>query len=616
MQEPGIQMNELYSGPPVSSHNQPKKRKGCSKICIILLTLLTLANSVALILYILDSHGHIDLGLEKDPSKIIVNNNDNNDNQKKNNNVIVDINKNHKVLVDVKDVPVILNKRIWSHIIDVSNSESAYNLEETTIDKVTAIYKKDSNANEIDYYEVKLSENGVSKGYLTLTANSGQDYVIPEFSTTEKLTPSEKLLISTGSTKTAKKIVKYNAEGDLSVYDKDNRKLGDAEIINNNSTCGCNNLERLEVEKENERQWEEVREDAVEEWKYEDEITKYGSESSCDGITKLIIHNGNYDSSIPSELSNYLSLSIKDTKYDHKILEISSTAPDKLCLVVERLEKAGNYDSTRFTIYDGGDKIDMYVAGRVSKDGINQDDVDSDDSDTASGGRRLWSGSKSKPWQPWHYYWVSGTVPDYKQHSCCGCISGCGPVAWAQSFGWADRKAQSSSSWSKNIYLSNGASGSSAIAPSSWPSTSAGQKPIKNFIEDIRDKVDTFCFFGSGATTLWDMDDVNGWFKARNGGSGGVSTKYNIFGWKEDRLMKCARYEIKNLKQPVVLGTGWLKHYPSGVGYAYRKRRRKACWICPWYWQVSRWFYVKQGWGGYLNKWIPAKTFFCGRIRS
>ena len=218
-------------------------------------------------------------------------------------------------------------------------------------------------------------------------------------------------------------------------------------------------------------------------------------------------------------------------------------------------------------------KIDMYVAGRVSKDGINQEDVDSDESDTTTSGRRLWSGSKSKPWQPWHYYWVSGTVPDYKQHSCCGCISGCGPVAWAQSFGWADRKAQSSSSWSKNIFLSNGGSGSAAIAPSGWPSTSAGQKPIKSFIEDIRDKVDTFCFFGSGATTLWDMDDVNGWFKARNGGNGGVSTKYNIFGWKEDRLMKCARYEIKNLKQPVVIGTGWLKHYPSAVGYAYRKSR-------------------------------------------
>ena len=158
--------------------------------------------------------------------------------------------------------------------------------------------------------------------------------------------------------------------------------------------------------------------------------------------------------------------------------------------------------------------------------------------------------------------------------------------------------------------------GNAAVAPATWPITISGQKPIKNFIEKIRDKVDTFCFFGSGATTLWDMDDVSGWFRAKNGGSGGVYTKYNILGIKESRLMKCARYEIKNLKRPVVLGTGWLKHYPSGVGYAYRKRRRRECWICPWYWQVSRWFYVKQGWGGYLNKWIPAKTFFCGKIRE
>ena len=32
--------------------------------------------------------------------------------------------------------------------------------------------------------------------------------------------------------------------------------------------------------------------------------------------------------------------------------------------------------------------------------------------------------------------------PDYKQHNCCGCVSGCSPVAWAQVFGYFDRRAR------------------------------------------------------------------------------------------------------------------------------------------------------------------------------
>ena len=615
MTSSGIQMNNLEGinlSPMGSAVPKRKKLSICYKIFILILTLLVLANSAVIIIHILEYYNYIDLSQYIKPKT------------QNNNNIILDktipnINVNHKTLVSVSDIPINLKKRIWKHIIDVSNTEDSYNVEETTINKVTAIYKKNSDASEIDYYEVKLSENGIAKGYITLTAKSGQDYVIPEFSTTVTSTPSEILLQSIGNNRVAKKIVKYNVEGDLSIYDKDDNKIGISEVTSvSNSTCGCDDLKRLEDEKENENQWDQVRKDAVEDWNEEEETTNYGTEVPCDGTTKLVIYNTNYDKSVPANLDNYLSYTLKSTSSDHKILEITSSASDKLCLLVERLERSGSYQATYFTITDGSDVINLYVVGRVSHDGIDQNEIDYNDTTTINSdqGRRLAFGSATKPWKPWHYFWVSGTVPDYKQHSCCGCVSGCGPVAWAQSFGWADRKAQTSSAWSKNIYLSNGYSGSAKVAPMSWPTTLSGQSPIKRYIEKIRDRVDTFCLFGSGATTLWDMDDVSSWFRARNGGSGGVSTKYNVFGIKETRLMECARYEIKHLHRPVVLGTGWLKHYPSGVGYAYRKRRRKSCWFCPWYWQVSRWFYVKQGWGGYLNKWIPAKTFFCGRIRS
>ena len=559
----------------------------------------------------------------------------------------------------VTDYPTTLKKRKNRFLMDLGSDSS--------VAKITAIYRETSDADDIDYYELKLKP----AGYLTLTVKSGEDYVIPEFDLESTETPSEKALKTTS--KVVSKIVKYNAEGDLHLYDVNNVLLND-----NTETCGCDDSSQLRKKEEKAKQWDEVQTDAAQDWEAEEEVTKYGTAVPCDGAQRIFsITNDHKVTYASDEMENYITLS-----RTNNILQITSNSPDKLCLIVERLEKAGSFDKLQFTVQDGTETTQLYFAGRTDAAGMNRADVDKEDYDyeyqvnpgdrTPRAGcdncannpsgccckecanpcsnnedkcnactpekaqcypgaadslqtpiysaahplnRRLW-GAATKPWSAWHYYWVTGTVPDYKQHSCCGCVSGCGPVAWAQSFNWADRRAQTTSYWSKNIYLSKGYFGFPAVGPTNWPSTFLGQKPLKAFIQKIRSKVGTFCFAGSGATTLWGMDNVNSWFKARNGGHGGVSTKYNVFGWKEDRLMRCARYEIKNLKRPVVLGTGWLEHYPSGVGYAFRQRRRKSCGLCPWYWQVSRWFYVKQGWGGYQNKWIPAKTFFCGRIRS
>ena len=625
------------------SASEPPPRKKCSKWGYALLFLLTLTNSAFVLLHLLNQDTFLPspaptpaptpVPPTAQPTRYRT----------------PVLNLLHKTVVS--DYPQNLKTRANRFLMDLHS--------DATVAKVTAIYREHSDANEVDYYELKLAP----KGYMTLTAKPGEDYVVPEFNLDSAETPTEKALKTTQ--KHVSKIVKYNTVGDLRLYDVHNNLLND-----NKETCGCDDLLHLREKEDNAKQWSEVKTDAAADWEMEEEVTKYGTAVPCDGAQRLFTTNTNTIPTFTSpELENYVTFSHNKKN----TLQITSNSPDKLCLMVERFEKAGNYDANAFTLQDGNTNTKLYLAGRTDAAGVDQADVDQEDyeyefqvhpgdrepksgcgacaqneggcccrecknpcsnnlekcnactpekakcyptADSAdSSGRRLW-GAATKPWSPWHYYWVTGTVPDYKQHSCCGCVSGCGPVAWAQSFNWADRRAQSTSYWSKNIYLSNGYSGSAAVAPVNWPSTSTAQKPLKKFIEKIRDKVDTFCFSGSGATTLWDMDDVSGWFKARNGGHGGVSTKYNILGWKEDRLMKCARYEIKNLHRPVVLGTGWLKHYPSGVGYAFRQRRRKSCGICPWYWQVSRWFYVKQGWGGYQNKWIPAKTFFCGRIRS
>ena len=49
--------------------------------------------------------------------------------------------------------------------------------------------------------------------------------------------------------------------------------------------------------------------------------------------------------------------------------------------------------------------------------------------------------SRTKRWSSWSYWSIyhPHLFPNYNQHRCCGCYSGCGPVAWAQIFAYYDR---------------------------------------------------------------------------------------------------------------------------------------------------------------------------------
>ena len=49
--------------------------------------------------------------------------------------------------------------------------------------------------------------------------------------------------------------------------------------------------------------------------------------------------------------------------------------------------------------------------------------------------------SRTKRWSPYSYWNIHSPhlFRNYNQHSCCGCYSGCGPVAWAQIFAYYDR---------------------------------------------------------------------------------------------------------------------------------------------------------------------------------
>ncbi|XP_068683974.1 uncharacterized protein [Montipora foliosa] len=117
------------------------------------------------------------------------------------------------------------------------------------------------------------------------------------------------------------------------------------------------------------------------------------------------------------------------------------------------------------------------------------------------------SPSRKRRWSTWITFSVpeEKRFPDYNQHSCCGCMSGCGPVAWAQIFAYYDRLAHASPSYgySKDLYRCiGGITGfSSCKAPPRLNTT------VKSYVEHIRSQVDTFCLFGGGATTHWNMKD-------------------------------------------------------------------------------------------------------------
>jgi hypothetical protein len=218
-------------------------------------------------------------------------------------------------------------------------------------------------------------------------------------------------------------------------------------------------------------------------------------------------------------------------------------------------------------------------------------------------------------WGPWHYFWAGthgaqrlyNQMPASDPKNPSSCYSGCGATAWAMLFGWADNQAASgNASWAPRwgLYRVNGGYGADAVAPQYW------NDGVKNMIWEIRQGIDTFCAFGSGATAPWDMSGAADYLVNRSGTR--LYTNYNSVGISTSGLRERARDSIIDYKTPAIIGTGWLNHYPLAYGYAWRSRQR--CFIGCWT-EYSRWFYVNQGWGGSNDGWVSASTWFAGRIR-
>ena len=236
--------------------------------------------------------------------------------------------------------------------------------------------------------------------------------------------------------------------------------------------------------------------------------------------------------------------------------------------------------------------------------------------------------STSRAWSGWNI-WAAGTSVEqrnYNQFNAGSCASGCGPTAWMMLFGWADAKSVyppvTGQIWRRwNIYRAGGNNTGSAVSPDvgSVPggvahnTVYAGHE--ENAIRYIRNQVDTFCAGSSGATAPWDMDDAR-YYLSYVGTGTGLTESHNVVGYHEDRLKSYARNEIRYNGRPVVIGTGWLTHYP--LAWQYRFRTRPEAWDEGWFdgddVVYEEQFYVNSGWGGTGNGWVSASTWFAGRI--
>ncbi len=202
-------------------------------------------------------------------------------------------------------------------------------------------------------------------------------------------------------------------------------------------------------------------------------------------------------------------------------------------------------------------------------------------------------------------WWAGGSFNQcwYHQFAYGDCPVGCGPVAWAMLFGWADRQAEQGSTYYSywqgkwGIYRQNGGYGPNAVAPRFM------DDGIRNIIQEINDHVGTFCLWGGGATRPWTMWRAYYYFIGRSSIS--MRTRWNAAFLPSRTCRRYARDSIKDRNTPAVVGFGWAPaHYALAYGY-YEKSR--------WWRPNKRRFYVNQGHGG-SRGWISARLWFSGEI--
>ena len=212
---------------------------------------------------------------------------------------------------------------------------------------------------------------------------------------------------------------------------------------------------------------------------------------------------------------------------------------------------------------------------------------------------------------------VEHELPDYNQHTCCGCLSGCTPVAWAQIFRYYD--SLGSHRYINSIFSGNIYGDKTTELPKSMTYR------VRQFVESIRSTLGTYCQNGVGFTRSDRNRDIQSWFKARQG-SKAVAASYlesrrKRRGFVEQGnrswIQRKAAQTYLKVGYPVVMDfTMESKTGHSVVATKYKEwyrdvRRCRSATIfrCRWEKDYKYEFYLRYGWGGNSNKWQAINPF-------
>ena len=201
--------------------------------------------------------------------------------------------------------------------------------------------------------------------------------------------------------------------------------------------------------------------------------------------------------------------------------------------------------------------------------------------------------------------------PDYDQHKCCGgCYSGCGPVAWAQVFGYFDRISKYNSMFSSRIF-----GDSSTMAPLQLTGA------VKVFVESLRPYLRTRCEGGQGSTKLRNMHRIKPWFKERQGSKAvvkGYNRPWRKSSWMVSKGVWFLKYGypvvfsfyVDNGKKKAAHAAVATKFTTKSTTYRHCQKKKTGWWVgrktktvCNWKTDHYIEFFIHYGWGGSNNKW-------------
>ncbi len=367
-----------------------------------------------------------------------------------------------------------------------------------------------------------------------------------------------------------------------------------------------------------------LREEAAEEWDVERAIAQHG---------EGLLPGRNYPVAVLHELQSASLSGGSDQYVGLTVVE----RPNNLPLIELRVFAGPPGETFPFQLnitYQNGltETLDFFVVG----DGVLNKQTTSDDISQQVG--PLSTGD----WSSWESWWTryprnqigsQAQQPVYQQFPYTECQIppnlgggihlgpvGCGPVAWAMLFAWADNQAERGNPrWA-------GRWGIHRVDNLVHPAPDAVM-PLKReedvdpfdvhtvhwVVKDLHDRMGTRCFSGEGLTFRGEMFDAIGYLIPRTLTK--LSIEYNKFFKSRTKYREMVEDEIVNNNTPAVIGYGKVPaHYAVAYAFAVRERVIQTPFGGITGTEYQRIINVNQGWGRTGVDWMPASVWFVGRI--